>query len=106
MVSAANVQLGEGYDRVLVISVADVDDRPNSVDEAAEKLRPASRVVTIAPDEATKAAIGPNVFDPHAARGVGRPAARKRSASPTTCAPSGSTDANRSTARHARSPSA
>jgi NTE family protein len=65
MVSAANVQLGAGYDRVLVIApVGETMGGFDSVDLAAAKLRPASRVVTIMPDDAAREGIGPNVFDP------------------------------------------
>jgi NTE family protein len=65
MISPANVQLGEGYDRVLVIApVAETRAGFDTVDLAASRLRPRSKVVVITPDEAALAGIGPNVFDP------------------------------------------
>ncbi len=65
MVTTTNVQLGEGYERVLVVAPSpDSMSGFDSVDEAADKLRSSgSSVVVITPDEATMEAIGPNVFD-------------------------------------------
>jgi NTE family protein len=65
MISPANVQLGAGYDRVLVIApVGETRAGFDTVDLAASRLRPRSKVVVITPDEAAVAGIGPNVFDP------------------------------------------
>jgi len=65
MVSAANVQLGAAYDRVLVIApVGESMSGFDSVAVAAEKLRATAKVIAVTPDDATRDAIGPNVFDP------------------------------------------
>jgi NTE family protein len=66
MISASNVQLGTGFDRVLVIAPVGVSTAGfDSVDAAADKLRSAgASVVVMLPDEATVEAIGPNPFDP------------------------------------------
>lgn len=70
MISAVNTQLGEGYDRVLVIApVGESMGGFDTVEVAAEKLRTAAQVVAVTPDTATKEAIGPNPFDPER-RGV------------------------------------
>ena len=78
MISAANVQLGEGFDRVIVIapsatSMNGFDD----VEAAAAKLRDKSEVIVIIPDAPTLEAIGPNVFDP-ARRGAAAEAGRRQ----------------------------
>lgn len=65
MISAANVELGAGFDRVLVIApVVAAAAQRDSVDVAAAKLSKNATVVVISPDSEALAAIGPNVFDP------------------------------------------
>lgn len=65
MISPANVQLGAGYDRVLVIApVAETKAGFDTLDLAVSRLRPQSTVVAITPDDAAREGIGPNVFDP------------------------------------------
>jgi NTE family protein len=78
MISAANVHLGERFDRVIVIapsatSMNGFDD----VETAAAKLRGTSDVVVIIPDAQTLDAIGPNVFDP-TRRGAAAEAGRRQ----------------------------
>lgn len=85
MVSAANVLLARGHDRVLV--VAPIEDEfggmPTVADDVAE-LRRAAEVELIVPDAVALAAIGPNRFDPSrragaavAGRAQGRSAAAR-----------------------------
>ncbi|GAF45504.1 patatin-like phospholipase family protein [Rhodococcus wratislaviensis] len=65
MISAANAELGTGFDRVLVIApVPESTAGFDSVDAAAAKLRETAEVTVITPNRAAVEAIGPNVFDP------------------------------------------
>jgi NTE family protein len=65
MRSAANVDLAAGYDRVVVLAPMPRGVGPMaSVD--AQVARLLSRVAVVSPDEASRAAIGRNVFDPAA----------------------------------------
>jgi NTE family protein len=78
MISAANVQLGEGFDRVIVIAPSATSTNGfDDVEAAAAKLRQKSDVVVIIPDALTQEAIGPNVFDP-ARRGAAAQAGRRQ----------------------------
>jgi NTE family protein len=79
MISAANVQLGSGYGKVLVIApVVESNAGFDSVEVAADRLRrEGSAVVVITPDTDTTNAIGPNLFDPMR-RGVAAEAGRRQ----------------------------
>jgi NTE family protein len=66
--SSANADLAEGFDDVLVL--APVDDflaLEPAVEKRMATLVKQARVVTVRPDEASLAAIGPNPLDPDAA---------------------------------------
>ena len=66
--SSANVDLAEGYDDVLVLApVNDFLALEPAIEKKLAKLRKNARVVTVRPDEASLAAIGPNPLDPAAA---------------------------------------
>ncbi|UFS58765.1 patatin-like phospholipase family protein [Subtercola endophyticus] len=76
MISAANAQLGSGYDRVLVIApVAETNGGFDSVEAAAEKLRASATVVTITLDDQAKETIGTNFLNPEF-RAIGAEAGR------------------------------
>jgi NTE family protein len=76
MISAHNTELGAGYDRVLVIApVAETNGGFDTVEAAAEKLRPAAKVVTITLDDGAKEAIGMNFLNPDY-RAIGAEAGR------------------------------
>jgi NTE family protein len=79
MISAANVHLGSGFERVLVIApVSESTTGFDSVEEAANRLRHDGAVVlVITPDEPTAEAIGPNLFDP-SRRGVAAKEGRRQ----------------------------
>ncbi len=65
MVSTANARLAEGYDRVVVI--APLPDGYGAIPGAAqdaEAMSAHSRVLLVAPDEHSVAAVGPNIYDP------------------------------------------
>jgi NTE family protein len=71
--SAANVDLAEGYDVVLVLApVGDFSAPEPAIAKRLAKVEKKSTVFTIRPDDASLAAIGPNPLDPAAAE----PAAR------------------------------
>lgn len=71
--SSANADLAEGYDDVVVLApVGDFLALEPAISERLAQLEKTSRLVTIRPDEASLAAIGPNPLDPAAAK----PAAR------------------------------
>ena len=81
--SSANADLAEGHDDVLVLApVGDFLALEPAIDERLAQLEKTSRVVTIRPDEASLAAIGPNPLDPAAAG----PAARAGRAQAATFA--------------------
>jgi NTE family protein len=64
MVSPANARLAEGFDEVLVI--APMTRGPGglpSAEQDAKALSSRASVQLIAPDEASKTAIGPNIYD-------------------------------------------
>ena len=83
MISAANVQLGEGFDRVIVIAPSAISMNGfDDVEAAAAKLRDKSDVVVIIPDAPTQEAIGPNVFDP-TRRGAAAEAGRRQASEAT-----------------------
>jgi NTE family protein len=66
--SSANADLALGYDDVLVLApVNDFLALEPAIDKATAKLAKSSRLVTIRPDDASLAAIGPNPLDPAAA---------------------------------------
>ncbi len=77
MVSVAHVELGASFHRVVVIApvVAGLPGLP-TVDDQVAALRSAGiQVVLVSPNDATRAAIGENVFDP-ARRGAAAEAGR------------------------------
>lgn len=66
--SSANADLAEGYDDVLVLApVNDFLAVEPAIEKQMKKLAKSARLVTIRPDEASLAAIGPNPLDPAAA---------------------------------------
>ncbi len=76
MVSAANAHLAHGYDRVVVI--APLPDGYSAIPGAARDITALgahARVLLIAPDEHSVAAVGPNIYDP-ARRGAAAAAGR------------------------------
>lgn len=81
--SSANADLAEGYDNVLVLApVNDFLALEPAIEKQMIKLTKSARLVTIRPDEASLAAIGPNPLDPAAAG----PAARAGRAQAATVA--------------------
>ncbi len=76
MVSAANAHLASGYGRVVVI--APVPDEYSAIPGAAQDITALSahaRVLLVAPDERSVAAVGLNIYDP-ARRGAAAAAGR------------------------------
>jgi len=67
--SAANVDLAEGHDVVLVLApVTDFTASEPAIAKRLARLEKKAAVVTIRPDQASVAAIGPNPLDPAAAQ--------------------------------------
>ena len=67
--SSANADLAEGYDEVLVIApVRDflVPEKP--ITRRLKKLEKSASLLTVQPDKASLAAMGPNPLDPAAAK--------------------------------------
>ena len=64
--SPTNVDLAGGHDAVLVVAPLVGFGLPHMprLDSELESLRPGTRVTVISPNEASLAAIGPNVLDP------------------------------------------
>jgi NTE family protein len=64
MVSSANARLAEGFDDILIIApLPRSHGGVPSVPQDAESLRGRSTVHLIVPDDAGRAAIGPNIYD-------------------------------------------
>jgi len=64
--SAANVDLADGYDRVVVLAPITTSFRPRNAPAAQlARLAGTPRTVLVSPDPAAQEAIGPNVLDPH-----------------------------------------
>ncbi len=81
MVSAANAHLARGHDRIVVI--APLTDGYGAIPGATQDvatLRGEAQVLLIVPDDATLAAIGPNIYDP-TRRGPAAAAGRAQGAS-------------------------
>ena len=73
MVSAANAHLASGYGRVVVI--APLPDGYGAIPGAAQDvaaLGAHARVLLVAPDEHSVAAVGPNIYDPARRGAAGR----------------------------------
>jgi NTE family protein len=65
MVSSANTRLAEGFDEILVIApLAQNHGGLPSARQEVERLNGPGAVHLIVPDDASKAAIGPNIYDP------------------------------------------
>lgn len=65
MVSAANAHLARGHDRIVVIApLPDGYGAISGATQDAATLSADAQVLLIAPDDATHAAIGPNIYDP------------------------------------------
>ncbi|MDQ2770986.1 MAG: patatin-like phospholipase family protein [Bacteroidota bacterium] len=65
MVSTANAGLATGYERVVVLAPLPAGNGPIPGAAAdVQALSAAAQVLLIAPDEASVAAIGPNIYDP------------------------------------------
>lgn len=65
MVSATNARLADGYERVIVL--APLPEGYGAIPGAAEDVQAMSgsaAVVLISPDDESRAAIGPNIYDP------------------------------------------
>jgi NTE family protein len=86
MYSAVNAHLASGYDSVLIIAPgASFDSGADSLSEAASRLRAqGAGVVTIEPDQQTKEAIGPNLFDPDRRAAAAAEGARQARATANT----------------------
>jgi NTE family protein len=78
MVSAANARLADGYDRVLVIAPLPdgYGELPGAADDVAV-MNERAQVLLVAPDEASVAAVGPNIYDP-SRRGAAAAAGREQ----------------------------
>jgi NTE family protein len=67
--SSANVDLAEGCDAVLVLApVGDLTAPEPAIGTRLERLRRKATVLTIEPDDASRAAMGANALDPATAR--------------------------------------